>query len=88
MSRIGATLGGFDLRIIRQMNLINQAINQNTLRLATGKRINSAADDPAGLLAVNLHRAELASVQSASVNIQKANSLVDTADAACSATYR
>ena len=82
MSRIGATLGGFDLRIIRQMNLINQAINQNTLRLATGKRINSAADDPADLVAVNLHRAELASVQSASVNIQKANLLVDTADAA------
>ncbi len=49
-------------------------------RIASGKRINSAADDPAGSFRVSRFRAQVASLNQASTNIQLAKSFIDTAD--------
>ena len=76
----GATINGFELCIINQIKLLNKAIGQNNLRLTTGKRINSAADDPSALVQVSFQRAELRAAQQASTNVLQAKSLVDTAD--------
>ena len=57
--RINTSLRAFELRIINQIDRLGKAIEQNNLRLSTLKRINSAADDPAGLVFVSSQRAEL-----------------------------
>jgi flagellin len=80
--RINTTLRAFDLRIINQIDRIGKAIEQNNLRLTTLKRINSAADDPAGLVFVTSQRAELTDVQALLGNVQGARSTVDFADSA------
>jgi len=36
------------LRVHTQLTKTNKAINQSSLRLSSGQRINSAGDDPAG----------------------------------------
>lgn len=82
MSRIGAPLGAFDLRLTNLLRNLSRQVEQNTLRLTTGKRINSAADDPSGLVFVSLQRAELVGVESGLANVRNARSLVDSADAA------
>jgi len=51
------------------------------VRLATGLRINSGADDPAGLVSMSTLAGELASIQAASANASKVNSMMNTADA-------
>lgn len=51
-------------------------------KLSTGLRINSAADDPSGLVISNLMRSQLAGLQQASENTSRASNLVSTADAA------
>jgi flagellin len=82
MSRIGASLGTFDLRLTNLLRNLSRQVEQSTLRLATGKRINSAADDPAGLVFVNLQKAELVGVEQGLSNVRSAQSLVDSADGA------
>lgn len=51
-------------------------------RLSTGKRINSAADDPAGLIASKTLESEMASIESALSNNQRTKSVLDVADGA------
>jgi len=63
----------------------NQASMQQTLeRLSTGYRINSAADDPAGLIASESIRADEAATTAAISNAQRADSVLATADGALS----
>jgi flagellin-like hook-associated protein FlgL len=50
LGRIGATITGVELRLLNQLSEANAAASLNALRLATGKRINSAADDPSGFI--------------------------------------
>jgi flagellin len=86
MPRIGASVRAFDLRLSNLLNNLSRQVEQSTLRLATGKRINSAADDPAGLVFVNQQRSELVGVERGISNVRSSRYLVDSADAALSET--
>jgi len=51
-------------------------------RLSTGLKMNSGKDDPAGLIASELLRAQIAGTTQAIVNTQRANAMISTADGA------
>ncbi|MBN2063593.1 MAG: hypothetical protein JW745_02240 [Sedimentisphaerales bacterium] len=57
--------------------------NSNT-RLSTGKRINKAADDPAGLIAATRLNQEITALDSRISSAERLKSVVDTADGAAS----
>jgi flagellin len=62
------------------LNANESALQTSLQRLSTGFRINSAKDDPAGLIASELLRADQASVQAAIGNAQRADTVMATAD--------
>ncbi len=67
------------------LNAMNQtALKQQTamLRLTTGYRINSASDDPSGLIAISSLNSDLVAVQSAYDNGTRANAMLNVADSA------
>ncbi len=74
-----------DLSSLVTLNLMSRTRNAqlNTLRqLSTGNRINSGADDPAGLIASQKLAQEMASNNAAVTSAQRASSKAATADAA------
>jgi flagellin len=77
-------VGSFELRLINQLKNVHRAIDQNNLRLATSKRINSPSDDPSGFVSVNHLRSQLAGVQQAAANAEAAKALTSTASTALS----
>jgi flagellin len=56
------------------------AISKSMQRLSTGKRINSAADDAAGLTISEKMQGQISGMQQAQANIQDGQSLVQTAE--------
>jgi flagellin len=69
---------GFALiALSRSSNLMNEAME----RLSTGKRINKASDDPAGIHRVMRLNAEIQGIKTASRNAADGQSLIDTLDA-------
>ena len=62
---------------LRQNNL---ALQTSLTRLSTGLKINSGADDPAGLIAANDIKDEQAGINQAIANAQRANNVIGTAD--------
>ena len=64
----------------RSSNLMNEAME----RLSTGKRINKAADDPAGIHRVMRLNVEIPGIKIASRNAADGQSLIDTLDASLS----
>ena len=67
------------------LNILNQqtALQSTVLKqLATGKRITSGKDDPAGLIALSGLNAELRAVDTSLVNNQRTDSLLTVADQA------
>ena len=61
--------------------------NDNSLqtaltRLSTGLRINSGKDDPAGLIAAEIIRKDIVSIEKAISNTERANQVIGTADSA------
>ena len=60
----------------------NDQLNTAMSRLSSGLRINSAADDPAGLIASEVLRADMTGVSQAITNTDRANQLIQTADSA------
>lgn len=84
MSRIGGigSLGTDQLRALSRIAELGRAISKNQERLSTLKRINSAADDPAGLIASKLLESEIAAAEAASQNVTRATAILNTADAA------
>jgi flagellin len=67
-----------------QVGLDNSQSQLNTAlqRLSTGLRINSGADDPAGLIASNSLESEIAGLNQAVSNSQTATNVISTADGA------
>ncbi|MCH7987739.1 MAG: flagellin [Planctomycetes bacterium] len=84
MTRIGSlsSLGTDQLRAIRRITEIGKAISQNQLRLSTLKRINSAKDDPSGLVAASRLEQELTAAETASKSVTRASAILSTADSA------
>lgn len=65
----------------RSLLNISKALSQSLQRLATGYRINRGADDPAGLIMSEKLRAALADLEAESKSLQRADSVIATADA-------
>jgi flagellin len=59
-----------------------QALNKTLQRLSTGLRINSGEDDPAGLIASQQLKSEIAGISQAVSNSQRANNVIATAEGA------
>ena len=57
-----------------------QTLNQTLQHLSTGLRINSGADDPAGLIASEQLRSEIAGLNQAVDNSQRATNVISTAE--------
>ena len=62
----------------RNMRLLNMALE----RMASGLRINTAMDDPAGIIVTDVLRGELTGIQDAIGNTQRADNLMATAEGA------
>jgi len=60
----------------------NSDLNSALTRLSTGLRINSGADDPAGLIASEALRSEITGLNKAVVNTRRAAQIITTADSA------
>lgn len=84
--RIG-TWSSIGKMMISNYNRHTQTMNQSMLRLSTGYRINSAADDAAGLAISEKMRAQIRGLTMAGKNIQDGIALVQTADVTLSETH-
>lgn len=73
---------GFQFQIKKTSNEIKQTFSQ----LSSGKSINSAKDNPAGLALVNALAAQSSGLQASNSNISLAQSALATADGALSST--
>lgn len=71
-----------DLVALRASQQHRLALNQTMHRMATGRRINSGADDPAGLIASTQLDATLAALEAETAANERAIHMSDTADAA------
>lgn len=68
--------------VARNLNTHYGKLAQSTQRLSTGLRVNSAADDAAGLAIRELQRADIAALHQGARNANDAVSMIQTADAA------
>ncbi|MGA3600532.1 flagellin [Lysinibacillus agricola] len=75
------------LSILNNMNRHYGAMSKSMLRISSGYRINSAADDPAGLAISEKMRAQIRGLNMAAKNIQDGISLVQTAEGALNETH-
>ena len=66
----------------RNLNTHYSALSKSTQRLSTGLRVNSAADDAAGLAIRELMRTDISALQQGVRNANDAISLIQTADGA------
>ncbi|MEB6112945.1 flagellin [Kurthia gibsonii] len=69
------------------MNTQFNAANKALERIATGYRINRAADDPAGLAISEKMRAQISGLNQAGKNIQDGMSMLQTAEGALNETH-
>jgi len=74
------------LSALRNLRLADGAQNRSLNRLSTGLRINTAADDPSGLVISEQFRAQIASLKQAVDNTEFASNLIGTAESALSET--
>jgi flagellin len=82
MSRINTNVSS--LIAVNNLNKNQSALQTSIERLSTGTRINSGADDPAGLIASEGLLNESAATSTAVSNAQRADSIIGTADGALS----
>jgi flagellin-like hook-associated protein FlgL len=76
MSRIGATLNGIERTLLNRLADSRAAATMNALRIATGRKINAAKDDPSGLIALSRFETEQEVVTQTLSNIAAASSMV------------
>jgi flagellin len=77
-SRINSNIGA--LNSLNSLNNVNKQLGMHQMRLATGKRINSAADDPAGLTIATKFRSRNENLKTAMDNIGDAQNLLSVAE--------
>lgn len=78
LSRINTNIAA--LNALNALNSVNSRISVHSLRLATGKRINSAADDAAGFTIASKLATKTGSLGSAIDNIGSAKNLMTVAE--------
>ena len=79
LTRIASNIGA--LNTLLSLQNINKQLGIHQARLASGKRINSAADDPAGLTIATKLLSRSESLKVAMTNISDANNLLAVAEA-------
>ncbi|MCG8583424.1 MAG: hypothetical protein MI757_01770, partial [Pirellulales bacterium] len=80
MTRINTNVSS--LAAQHQLGKSNSALQTALTRLSSGFRINTGKDDPAGLIASEVLRSEIVSINQAIKNTERANNIISTADAA------
>jgi flagellin len=82
MARINTNVGA----LIANTNLAKSqgSLSKSLQRLSSGMRINSGADDPAGLIASESLKSEIQGITTAVDNSTRASNVISTADAALS----
>jgi flagellin len=78
MSRINTNVSSLIAQRVLRKN--NNSLNTSLARLSTGYKINSGADNPAGLIASENLRAEKAGIQQAIENAGRASNIIGTAE--------
>ncbi len=78
LSRIRTNISA--LNALNALENINSQLTQTNLRLATGKRINSSGDDPAGLSLANTLDLRARKVAMAERNVGDAQNVLDTVE--------
>ena len=82
MSRINSNIGS--LRAINTFNKNQTDLQTRLQRLSTGLKINSGKDAPAGLIASETLRSEIAGINQGIANSQRASNVVNTAEGSLS----
>ncbi len=72
---------------LRNLQSTDGDMRRTLERLSTGLRINSAADDPSGLVISEQLRKQIASMKQAVLNSQDASNMINTAEAALAETH-
>ena len=80
MTRINTNVSSIVAQNRLQSN--NNDLNSALTRLSTGLRINSGADDPAGLIASEALRGEISGLSKSISNTNRASQIISTADSA------
>src|ERR1043165_8199869 len=80
MSRINSNISS--LRAITQLSRNQSDLSVRLQRLSSGLRINTGKDDPAGLIASEGLRSEIAGINQAIDNSQRAGNVINTAEGA------
>src|SRR5664279_1534382 len=78
LTRIASNIGA--LNALNSLQNINKQLSIHQTRLATGKRINSAADDPAGLTIATKMNSQSEGLKTALSNIGDAKNLLAVAE--------
>lgn len=78
--RVNTNIAG--MNALRNVGVTGMEFNKSITRLSTGLRINSAADDPAGLIISENFRAQIAGIDQAIRNNQDAVNYAKTAEGA------
>ena len=80
MTRINTNVGSLIGR--NNLGAANASLSQALTRLSTGLRINTGADDPAGLIASENLRSDITAINAALDNTERAGQIIATADSA------
>ena len=76
MGRIGATLSGVERMLLNRLADANAAAVTNTIRLATGKRVNSPADDVSAFIELSNFQTQLTRVTATTKSVTAAGSMI------------
>src|SRR5437879_1324011 len=82
MSRINTNVAALSAQ--RGLATSQRSLTSTLQRLSSGLRINSGADDPAGLIASEGLRSEIAGINQAVDNSSRATNVISTAEGALS----
>src|SRR6478752_10011849 len=82
MARINTNVASITAQ--RGLAKSQKTLSDTLSRLSSGLRINSGADDPAGLIASEGLRSEIAGINQAVDNSSRANNVINTAEGALS----
>jgi flagellin len=84
MSRIGNTLSGVERQLLNSLARSNANIAMSTLRMTTGHKINSPADNPSAFVQLSGLQSQLSNASAAMNNITVAGSMITQVQAAIS----
>src|SRR5919107_2426835 len=82
MARINTNVASLTAQ--RGLSKTQKSLSETLQRLSSGLRINRGADDPAGLIASETLRSEIAGITQAVDNSQRAGNVLNTAEGALS----